>query len=369
VLAAAGIVSEAECILLVRAALKLVSSAMTTSEVLALLVSVAALAGCDSTPMNLLDDGGDKPPDAAITSGDAPSSPGGPVGFAAMPAFGLATTTGGAGGPTATVTTAAELEAQVNNDDPRVVQISGEIEGVFHVGSNKTIVGLAGAVLRGSVQFTGANNVIMQNLKVVGFNCTDTSSCGNGLDAIVVRNGHHFWFDHLDISDGSDGNLDFRGADYVTVSWTKFHYSPARAPNTGDPHRFANLVTTDTPSVRFHVSFHHCWWADRVHSRMPRVSFGDVHIFNSLYTSAGSEKCVQAHERSNVLTEHNHFLNIEDPVDVEHATAITSSVGNIYENVDNPVEEQGAAFTPPYPYTLDPAASVRAAVEASAGPQ
>jgi pectate lyase len=37
------------------------------------------------------------------------------------------------------------------------------------------------------------------------------------------------WFDHCDISDGSDGNLDItNGSDLVTVSWTQFHYSTKR---------------------------------------------------------------------------------------------------------------------------------------------
>ena len=45
---------------------------------------------------------------------------------------------------------------------------------------------------------------------------------------------HHVWFDHDDISDGSDGNLDITHAsDYITISWTKFHYSGKRTDPAG----------------------------------------------------------------------------------------------------------------------------------------
>jgi hypothetical protein len=71
----------------------------------------------------------------------------------------------------------------------------------------------------------------MRNLTVVGNNCSDSpSDCSNGADAGHVESGNrHLWFDHMDISDGSDGNLDItHGADFITVSWTKFHYSTRR---------------------------------------------------------------------------------------------------------------------------------------------
>ena len=67
----------------------------------------------------------------------------------------------------------------------------------------------------------------------------------------------HVWFDHCDVSDGTDGNLDIvNGSDYVTISWTKFHYTPRTDPtgndNTGaEGHRFSNLIgSSDTVAGR-----------------------------------------------------------------------------------------------------------------------
>ena len=78
---------------------------------------------------------------------------------------------------------------------------------------------------------TNAANVIIRNLKVVGLNCTDSpSDCSAGRDAVHVEGtARNLWFDHMDISDGSDGNLDItNGANFVTISWTILHYSSKR---------------------------------------------------------------------------------------------------------------------------------------------
>lgn len=96
---------------------------------------------------------------------------------------------------------------------------------------------MCGAQITGHIGLGGSSNVILRNLKVVGNNCSDSpSDCSSGADAIGVTGGaHHLWFDHLDVSDGSDGNLDItQGSNFVTVSHTKFSYSTKRSdPDTG----------------------------------------------------------------------------------------------------------------------------------------
>jgi pectate lyase len=260
--------------------------------------------------------------------------------------------------------------------------VSGSLSGNLTVGSNKTIIGASGAKVTGHIQMSGSVNVIMQNLTVVGYNCSDAGSdCQNGADAITVESGaHHIWFDHLDVSDGSDGNLDITNlSDCVTVSWTKFHYSASRvAGYTGEVHHFSNLVgasDTDTGDMgHLRITWHHDWWADHVVERQPRVRFGQNHIFNCLWTSSGDNYCVGAAVSSNILTENNAFVGVTDPIDsadYSNSATIVVSRGNLYTGGTSGMEgnKGTAVFTPPYPYTLDAASGVQAAVQAGAGPK
>jgi pectate lyase len=289
-------------------------------------------------------------------------------------------TTGGAAGPTVTVTTLSALQSAVTGASAKVVQVKGTIDtgtGGLDVGSNKTIVGLCSAEIHGHIQMTGSSNVIVRNLKIVGYNCAapDTTSCSSGLDAITVESGNqHLWFDHDDISDGTDGNLDMtHAADYITISWTKFHYSSRRA----NGHQFCNLIghddangAEDTGHLR--VTLHHDWWADNVDQRMPRVRFGQVHVFNSLYTAAGDSVCLEVGVSANIRDENNVFLGVNNPIDLTHtnSASIIQSSGNLYMGTTGAQADMGGkAFTPPYMYTLDPTAGVQAEVTAGAGPQ
>lgn len=50
--------------------------------------------------------------------------------------------------------------------------------------------------------------------------------------------------------------------------------------------RFASLVGSgggDHPEDegKLHVTYHHNWWAQNVNQRMPRVIYGDGHIYNN----------------------------------------------------------------------------------------
>jgi pectate lyase len=222
-----------------------------------------------------------------------------------------------------------------------------------------------------------AANVILRDLRVVGYNCTEGVPCGESgsTDAIVVRRSHHLWFDHLDVSDGSDGNMDFvQGTDLVTVSWTKFSYSSNRA------HRLSNLLGSSnnepTSMGKLRVTFHHNWWSDRVEGRMPYVRYGRVHVFNNLFDAAGNSNGVQISYEASVLTEHNHFIGIKNPLhratSANAATAV-KAVGNRYDNCSGQMAEiqPAAVFDPAavYTYALDPVDAVEAAVRAGAGPR
>ena len=130
--------------------------------------------------------------------------------------------------------------------------------GRVNIGSNKTIVGVCGAELHGHIGLSGSTNVIVRNIKIVGYgvgNCSldpELRLVASAARRATTRSrsaaSHHVWFDHCDISDGTDGNLDINnGADFITISWTKFHYTPRTDPTGNDStgaegHRFSNLI-------------------------------------------------------------------------------------------------------------------------------
>ena len=85
--------------------------------------------------------------------------------------------------------------------------------------------------------------------------------------------------------DGSDGNLDInQAADFVTLSWTKFHYSASRVDPAGAAggHEFSDLIGSSDNSTgdqgHLRVTWHHDWWGANVHEREPRVRFGEIHL-------------------------------------------------------------------------------------------
>jgi pectate lyase len=296
-----------------------------------------------------------------------------------------------------TVTTLAQLQNAVLGTDPAVIFVKGVLTpGELRPGSNKTIAGICGAEIHGHIEVSGSVNVIFRNIKIVGFgpgNCAldpgfdPAVGCSSGDDAITVqRNSHHVWFDHCDISDGTDGNLDVsNGADFVTISWTKFHYT-ARLDNVGDDstgaagHRYSDLVggsdNTTGDADLLNVTWHHNWWADNVVERQPRVRFGENHLFNNYWASATTNYCVRAGIQAHLLIENSYFDGVKSPHQFnnedDQQTASITVRGNVYDNTSGDQETGGggpAFTTPPYRYTLDAAAAVPDLVQQGAGPK
>jgi pectate lyase len=296
----------------------------------------------------------------------APPAETGPIGWAAVAGAGLSGTTGGRGGASVTATSIEQLQNYAKSASPLMITVSGQLKGTVTVAANKTIIGKSGAVLEGSLKIASTQNVIVQNLTVKGYNCTDNAVCRDGADAIGVTGSHHIWFDHLDVSNGSDGNLDItKGSDFVTVSWCKFSYS-----GTGRDHRFSNLIGSaddDTADRgKLNVTFHHNWWGANVDQRMPRTRFGKIHIFNNLYTSAGNSATVASGIEARLLVENNVFSGVNAPHAVRDGGQLAAA-GNIYENTSGDRVTSGSAFAPPYAYQLEATANLATAIRNGAG--
>jgi pectate lyase len=317
-----------------------------------------------------------------VSSCSEPPAPGPLLGWAAMSGAGdggstVATTTGGGSATPVVVTSLADLNNAAKGTTAAVIYVKGVMAaGTVKIGSNKTIAGLCGAELHGHVGMSGSVNVIIRNIKIVGYNCSDSpGECKSGDDAVSVVDGaHHIWFDHCDISDGSDGNLDItQGSDFVTVSWTKFHYSTKRTdPVTGSTgHRFSNLIgAADGVAIdlgHLNVTWHHNWWADNIAQRMPRSRDGKIHVVNNLFTAIGDDYCTNSGNLSSLLVENNVYIGVSNPLQEDDDGNMLSR-GNVFQNTSGSKTSKGTGFTPPYSLTPDATASLEATIRAQAGP-
>lgn len=171
------------------------------------------------------------------------------------------------------------------------------------LGSNTTLVGLGRAVLSGlNLHVDKADNVIIRNISFVDaadcfplWDPTD-GTAGNwnsAYDNISVTGSTHVWVDHNTFTDGAnqdsaqpryfgrpyqvhDGALDITNAsNFVTVSWNRF----------ADHDKTMLIGSTNNPANdrgKLNVTVHHNHFRD-VLQRLPRVRFGQVHVYDNLY--------------------------------------------------------------------------------------
>ena len=318
------------------------------------------------------------------------------VGWASISGSGIDTTTGGGSATPTVVSTLSDFNDAAAGSNAAVIWVKGSITGKMKVGSNKTIAGVCGGELHGHLEVSGSTNVILSNLKIVGYAVGDCSldpdydastGCSSGNDAMTVqKNAHHIWIDHCDISDGTDGNLDItNGANYVTVSWTKFHYTP-RTDNDGSDstgaagHRFSDLVGGSDSATgdagNLNITWHHDWWADNIVERQPRVRFGKNHLFNNLWSSTASNYCVRAGIQAQILVESSVFTGVKDATQFNNSddqkTAYITQTNNVFTNTSGTPATGGGGTpftTPPYAYTPDATSGLEAAIRAGAGPR
>jgi pectate lyase len=283
------------------------------------------------------------------------------------------------------VTDAESLVSYASHPDPYVIRISGTIAvPVLDVSSNKIILGdNALATLEGGIRIAGTStapsdmvsNVVIRNLRINAASA-DTSELADEDDGIMIAYAHHVWIDHVDVWDAPGDNLDvINGSDYVTVSWTKFrHVTSIRRTGARVGHSDANAAEDEE---RLKVTFHHNWWTDSVDQRMPRVRFGDVHVFNDYYSNKNPEfaensYCIAAGLSARLVVENNFFDESTNPhvffsfangvASFTEPTAQIVATDNTYlgasDAAGGKLAGQGEAFVPPYSFTLEAADGV-----------
>lgn len=275
--------------------------------------------------------------------------------------------TGGLGGATQTVTTAAAFTAAVTSTQKLVIYVSGTLDiGASTVNmskkGNKTIIGLGtNATLIGNLGIKHCTNVIVRNLAF-----TNPNSVGDG-DGVTIQYSDHVWVDHCTFYDCGDGSLDVtHGSDFVTVSWCKFLYTF----NSG--HNFVNLIghsdnNASEDTGKLHVTFAYNWWSTLCVERMPRVRFGRVHVFNNYVNAPGNNYCVRSSLSAEVLVENNFYENIDSPYEYFSPNGLIRAVGNTTVNCTGVAAFNDGVFTPPYTYTLETPATAKASILTGAG--
>jgi len=285
-------------------------------------------------------------------------------------------TTGGAGGIEVIVTTPAELIQYCTNsgDTPYIITIAssftitggvGDGGGAVYVKSNKTIQGLPGVVLTGTIDLGagGTNNVIIRNLTITNPATAEYSTgIGRG-DGITCWSATNIFITHCTIFDCADGCCDItRASNYVTVSWCKFYYTDPDAD-----HRYV-MITGNDSSANPHTTLHHNWWAENCDQRMPSGSYCTVHMYNNYFSCTGNSYCSNGRDGSQMLSENNYYNTVKDPLYVENGGLLKTSGNKFYKCTgEKMMEGTDTVFTPPYSYAPDPVADVPLLVQYGAG--
>lgn len=310
----------------------------------------------------------------------------GPVGWGTV---GLELT-GGAGGQLISVSDREQLLEAFDGSD-RVIQITDTIELVNGerldvYGNNLTIEGFgSGAMLRNGGLNLKGSNIIVRNLSIGdAYQQGHWDGKGNPTTDAITVYGTHIWIDHCELFHGFDGLLDVSSSgkltgDLITVSWTKFsNHNKVMLIGSNDQcvecrgkHRVTVHHCWFDGASRFYDSIDHSWY--RVQQRMPRVRYGDVHVYNNYYEDV-KDYAIAARFESSVYVENNYFRNLEDPHIIDDiGKGIRDPqmfvVGNVYDNVKGDRAQRGAAFLPgdKYSYQANPASDVPGLVMNHAG--
>ncbi|MEU8814808.1 RICIN domain-containing protein [Actinoplanes sp. NPDC048796] len=278
-------------------------------------------------------------------------------------------TTGGAAGPTVTVSTMADLQKYVTAGTPYVIRVNGTItitpKGTeLKVQSNKTIVGVgtSGHIVGGGFFLgTGVRNVIIRNLTIrdTAMPDDDPDDKVYDYDGIQMDTADHVWIDHNTITRMNDGSIDSRkDTSYLTVSWNVLSSN----------NKAFGIGWTDNVTAR--MTIHHNWIHD-TNQRNPSVdNVALAHLYNNYLQNITSYGNLSRGATKLVL-ENSYFDNVKNPYYNDTSAAQLKQSGSIVVNSSGKQQTNGSAFTPSayYPYSPDPAADVPSLLKTYAGPQ
>jgi pectate lyase len=335
------------------------------------------------------------------------------VGFATLDGFStfgynqsqIGGVSGGAGGLHVQVSTVTSFVNNLQSNATLMVEVMTNLDlsvlannsggfpagyptGEILVHSNKTIYSKNGSTIsRGTLRMGKPSlgpqgNIIIRNLKFRDLWVFDPS--GNydtyGWDYVHLEEGsHHVWVDHCDFETVYDGMIDLsHGSDYLTASWNVFRYQK-KCSLIGSSD---NNQAEDTN--HFNVTYHHNYFVN-VAERMPRMRFGNAHVFNiycenlGAYNPTNNEagaKGIQSTAGAATLVENVYFYHPQSGtfptieanggpsgiIKVVNSTIVNLPSVNVtfrqFGQTNFAFNYPFATNQPPYPYILDAAADV-----------
>lgn len=290
-----------------------------------------------------------------------------PDGFASLPGYGLAGTTGGQSGRIVTASTVQELKDYAAASEPLVIFIRGTLRATDYlkipVAANKSFIGVgAGAeVVNAGFKLINVSNVIFRNFTVRDAYIPgdwDGKSPENDRDGIQLDTTHHVWVDHMKFERMGDGLIDTRkDSDLITYSWNVF----------ADNNKALGVGWTANAVTR--MTIHHNWIRNTTQRNFSLDNTAAAHVYNNFLQDIG-QYGMMGRNAAKVVLEGNSFTAVQDPVVAKDPATEVVNRDNVFNGTRGRKDNVGAAFDPTqfYAYQKDDAARVPEIVAAGAGP-
>jgi len=290
-----------------------------------------------------------------------------PDGFASLPGYGLAGTTGGQSGRIVTAATIEELKNYAAAGEPLVIFIRGSLKATDYikipVAANKSFIGVgAGAeVVNAGFKLINVSNVIFRNFTVRDAYIPgdwDGKRPDNDRDGLQLDTTHHVWVDHMKFERMGDGLIDTRkDSDLITYSWNVF----------ADNNKALGVGWTANAVTR--MTIHHNWIRNTTQRNFSLDNTAAAHVYNNFLQDIG-QYGMMGRNAAKVVLEGNSFSAVQDPIVAKDPATEVVNRDNVFNGTRGRKDNVGAAFDPTqyYAYQKDDAGRVPDIVADGAGP-
>lgn len=273
---------------------------------------------------------------------------------------------------------------------------------VITIPANTTILGVGSnsGFKNGSLSISGssATNIVIRNVSILdAYDYFPSWDSGDGninseYDNIsIVSGATYVWIDHCTLGDGDrpdstlpyytitgvgskewvthDGLLDVtKTSNYVTISYNKIL-------NHNKTMLFGSDASYTSDNGKLKITVHHNYFDNAV-QRLPRVRYGQVHVYNNYYANVGLYSIGKG-VCARVYSENNYFYSTGTSINLPESSSkyTTYGAGYVYDtgsiNVNSSYVDSltsvGWAPSAYYTYTADPTVNVQLVCETCSG--